>query len=581
MKVRVKTSGFRFSAALVLLLTGIAVAQDVGDVSLEDGRRFVAVGQLARVRAPDSKQARYVLLDQDGEVTHSLRAAKNVDLKVHIGQEVGVTARTLVDSDTPILLAENVTTFGHARQVSGENINKRIALAAHEEVIIDDGMLGGRSVMSSPIVETHTIDGYPITESPIMDSPVIGSPMMGSQIISDEYYAPAHTCDSGCTSCGSCGQCSTSCASGACGLPGRFWIRSEYLLWWTQGMDTPALVTGSPPGTSGGQAGVLGSASTNTLFGGEPLFSDSRSGARFRIGKWCDSCNWLGFETDYFFLSNEDQNYHDCAIGPDIIARPFFNVQLGRQDAELVQFPGVVNGSVKVDANTSLWSIGPRLRVNLACERFDDICNPRNPCSVGGYRFDMLVGYRYMQLQDSLRIHETLSTVGNDPTFFDLRDSFDTENDFHGADLGFLWEGYRGPWSLEVIGRVGIGSTEQRVTIDGSTTSSNATSSATDQGGLLALESNIGDYKRNEFTVLPEIGVTLGYSLSQRTRFLVGYTFIYWDNVVRAGDHVDLNVNPALLPPVQTTTDAQVPAFAFTETDFWAQGLSLGLEHRW
>lgn len=352
-------------------------------------------------------------------------------------------------------------------------------------------------------------------------------------------------------------------------------------------MDTPALVTTSNSGASRSNAGVLGLPGTETLFGGEELFSDSRSGGRFRIGKWCDQCNWIGFETEFMFLSDEDQDFAACEVGPTIYARPFFNTNLGREDSELVQFPGVVNGSIHVDANTSLWSISPRLRVNLACEKLgcnpcDPCCNPNNPCSVGGYRFDMLVGYRYMNLQDDLTVRESLATVDpNNPTYFRLRDEFNSSNDFHGVDVGFLWEGYKGPWSLELIGRVGFGNTSQELSIDGSTQTTNNGNSVSDRGALLALESNIGTYSADEFTVLPELSATLGYALSARTRFLVGYTFVYWPSVVRAGDHIDLNVNTDLIPPVQATTGDDAPAFAFQDTEYWAQGLSLGLEYRW
>ena len=246
-----------------------------------------------------------------------------------------------------------------------------------------------------------------------------------------------------------------------------------------------------------------------------------------------------------------------------------------------MQYPGVVAGSVHVDANTSLWSIGPRLRVNLSCEKFPG-CNPCDPCSLGGYRLDLLVGYRYAQLEDYVQVRENLATVDSaNPAYFDIRDRFDSTNDFNGADLGFLWEGYRGPWSLEFIGRVGIGNTNQEVTISGSTTATQNGNTVTDPGALLALESNIGNYSRNEFTVIPEVSLSLGYALSPRSRFLVGYTFFYWNKVARAGNQIDLNVNEDLIPPVQPTNGDAVPAFAFTDTSFWAQGLSLGFDYRW
>lgn len=565
MTMRLPADCLRFVLPVIVLCASTLFAQEFP--ATEDGERFVSVGQLAKVNK-HGKSNRFVLLDETGDVMASLRSAKGVQLSDFIGQEVGVTARTLVDGETPILLAESVTTFGDARQVSRDNIQKHIALASHEE----EEYVASNSVLApSPMLDEE----YPVTS---YSEPIIG-PMEG------DYIVPATSCGvDGCASCGGgCGRASCgSCAACPCGLPGRFWIRAEYLIWWTSGMDTPSLATTSTPGTARSNAGVLGLPGTTSLYGGDaPVFDSSRPGARFRIGKWCDQCNWIGFETEYWFLSEEDQDFKACDVGQTIYARPFFNANLNREDSELVQFPGVVNGSLAIDATTSIWSISPRLRVNLACEKFPG-CNPCDPCSVGGYRMDLLVGYRYMQLEDSLTIREQLATIDvNDPTYFELRDSFDTSNEFHGADLGFLWEGYRGPWSLELIGRVGIGNTSQEVRIGGSTVTTTGGNAFNDSGGLLALGSNIGTYSRDEFTILPEASATLGYALSPRCRFLVGYTFVYWNNVVRAGEQIDMNINTDLLPPPQATTGENVPAFAFNDASYWAQGLSLGLEYRW
>lgn len=554
-----------------------------------DGQRFVTVGQMASVKIKGSTKRRFVLLDEEGEVMSTLRPTADIDLGQYIGQDVGVTARTLIDGETPILLAESVTTFGAARQISRDDINKHVALANHEEEMIVDGQVDSGIVMSNAYTGGQFVESYPVYEQPITEGTIVGQQVIGQPIISENYVDAASCGIAGCDSCGGgCGDAScSSCAACPCGLPGRFWIRGEYLIWWTKGMNTPALLTTGDGSVARANAGVLGIPGTDVIYGDEPVFSDARSGARFRIGKWCDQCNWLGFETEYFFLSTENDNSGACEIGPTIYARPFFNANLGQEDAELVQFPGVVNGSVHIDAETSFWGIGPRLRVNLACERFDcnvcdPRCDPRDPCDVGGYRMDMLVGYRYLHLSDDLTINETLSTVNTTaPTFFTLRDSFSSSNDFHGVDIGLLWEGYKGPWSLELIGRVALGNVSQEVTIDGATTTSSNGVSVNDPGALLALESNMGTYTRDEFSTVSEFSATLGYALSPQTRFLVGYTFIHWPNVLRAGDHIDRNINTDLLPPPQATTGPNVPAFAFTEVDFWAQGLSLGLEYRW
>ena len=65
------------------------------------------------------------------------------------------------------------------------------------------------------------------------------------------------------------------------------------------------------------------------------------------------------------------------------------------------------------------------------------------------------------------------------------------------------------------------------------------------------------------------------YNISPQWRALVGYSFIYWNNVVLAGNQIDTN----LTTPLPT---AVAPPFAkFQRTDFWVQGISLGGDYRW
>ena len=59
---------------------------------------------------------------------------------------------------------------------------------------------------------------------------------------------------------------------------------------------------------------------------------------------------------------------------------------------------------------------------------------------------------------------------------------------------------------------------------------------------------------------------------------MVGYSFIYWSNVSRPGDQIDLNVSPSQFPPYDET--ATMPAFVQHTTDFWAQGINVGLDYR-
>jgi len=78
--------------------------------------------------------------------------------------------------------------------------------------------------------------------------------------------------------------------------------------------------------------------------------------------------------------------------------------------------------------------------------------------------------------------------------------------------------------------------------------------------------------------VVPEVGVQLSVRITDWVYATVGYSFLYLSDVARPGDQVDRNVNvqpvpagvPALIPPA-------APPPTFRSTNFWAQGLDIGL----
>jgi hypothetical protein len=142
--------------------------------------------------------------------------------------------------------------------------------------------------------------------------------------------------------------------------------------------------------------------------------------------------------------------------------------------------------------------------------------------------------------------------------------------------LGFATQWHRNRWSLDTLLKLGIGQTRTRVIIDGWTTVVANGTTAGYSGGQLALPSNMGTFNSHQFSMIPEIGFTVGYDLTSRLKATAGYTLMYWSNVARPGDQIDLNVDPAQFPP-PTATGAR-PAFALHASDFWAQGLNLGLD---
>jgi hypothetical protein len=356
-----------------------------------------------------------------------------------------------------------------------------------------------------------------------------------------------------------------------CGPPGRVWVDSEVLLWWMSGARVPPLLTISPPGTPRSAAGVAGPGST-VAFGGQQYNQDLRVGGRITAGMWLNCEQTIGLEAYFFELSSQASG---VATGsPNIVGRPFLDAGTGLPNAELVAFPGILNGAVQASASSSgLIGAGFLGRCNLCCG-----CN---------YRLDLLAGYRFLYLSDRIGGNENLTAT--DPTQMSallgtnilVNDSFATQNSFHGADVGLAGEYRWRNWVLDGKVRIALGATHEVADISGFTTvSPPGFPTVTLPGGLLALSSNSGRHTRDAVAFVPEINARLGYQLTPHVRLYAGYSFLYWNQVIRAGDQIDLAVNPALLPPALAGATPLRPAFTFNGTGLWAQGVDLGLQLR-
>jgi len=346
-------------------------------------------------------------------------------------------------------------------------------------------------------------------------------------------------------------------------------VRAEYLLWWTDTMHVPALVTTSPNGTARDQAGVLGLPATGVLFGDTGIGGDARSGGRFAINGWFDPCRDFGFELRYAVLEQEGSTYTAASEGDPILARPFLNADSGDQDAGLIAFPNVAEGNITIDVSTRFGTAEALLVKTLLAQ-----------C---GRRLAFRLGYRYAMLEDDLTISETMvsaetATAG---TTLDLFDRFAAENAFHGAQLGLMAQRQMGCWSFELSTSVALGTVHSEVAIDGSTTTRTATgASSTAAGGFLALPTNMGRYERDSFSSLSEVGLKLSYAFACHWRASLGYSFLYWSRVARAGDQIDTTLSAGEFPPSQNTASLH-PEFGFATTGFWAQGLNFGVEYQY
>lgn len=141
-------------------------------------------------------------------------------------------------------------------------------------------------------------------------------------------------------------------------------------------------------------------------------------------------------------------------------------------------------------------------------------------------RLDGLVGFRYLNLDEQRTATDTLTT----------------RNQFYGGQVGLRGELASGPVWVAVRGKVAFGRNEREVGTEG------------------------GRVTNSGSAVVPEAGVTAGCRVTDQVGVTVGYTWVGVTNVARPGGLTDLGA-PA--------------GGRVATTDFWVQGVSLGLRVEW
>ena len=345
-------------------------------------------------------------------------------------------------------------------------------------------------------------------------------------------------------------------------------VDADYLLWWMRRAPLPTLVTTGPSVS----AGILGQPGTVPLFDGSSLCGCPNSGLRLGAGVWLDEFQTIGVEGNRFTLGSRSSTVAAGSSGgpsAPVVARPFFNSLSGSEDSELAELGGLLAGTTAVNSTTRLdgWEVN-------------------GLWNLGGdpnARIDLLVGYRSLQLNDGLTVLEDVTVPALGGTRLQIADEFHARSTLYAGQLGARLSYQLGNWDTKFTGKVALGSTHEEVTINGQTAVTPVGGPTTVlPGGLLALPSNIGQYSRDVFAVVPEVGINVGYQVTNAIHVGAGYSFLYWSNVVRAGDQIDRVVNPSQIPALQGAgLVADRPSFGFRETGFWAHGLTATLDFRY
>ena len=361
----------------------------------------------------------------------------------------------------------------------------------------------------------------------------------------------------------------------------KFWFRPDVLLWWTKTptITQPLITTGS---STDSVPGAIGQPNTQVLVGGGNASFGYIGGVRFETGVWLDDRRIYGLEAGYFVLIQQSRDFtvQSGGYGYPLIARPTMNAQTGNQGAYLTSLPDAIAGGTNVVLKSEFQGANVDGSFNLLQTKT--------------VRLDALGGFRYLSLAESLNVADSsIDLFGNALSFggaplaagdaLAVLDRLHITNSFYGGSGGARLYYASERWFVTALGKVALGTIQERATLSGSSTLTNLTGVQTTlPGGIVATTANIGSYYQKAFAVAPEGQFNFGYQITPLITLRIGYTFIYLSNVARPGQLYSRVTSPGLVPsnPGYGSTSTKPPPFQFQTTSYWAQGLNFGMDVR-
>jgi hypothetical protein len=355
-----------------------------------------------------------------------------------------------------------------------------------------------------------------------------------------------------------------------CHSPLRFWAKVDYLVWWLKPvcLKPPTLTVGSPADAI---PGAVGQPHTELVMGEHKFEFSPASGIRPSVGVWLTSDQFLSWETEGLLLEQvaASQSFRSSNGSPASFI-PFQDPSNVNQALPL-SIPALVNGGSVAVGSSRLWGVESDLAGHFSAPK-------------GGFLLSgaVLFGLRYLDLEDRVTITNRQTLVNDLSAFAVGADRFATRNEFYGGQLGSRLGLSRDRWSLELLTKMALGETHQLREVTGQPLSAGSVvSPLLLPGPFLALPSNVGRETADRITLVPEIGVTVHYDLTERVSVSLGYSCLYWNKVLCPGDQMDSHANVTQLPFHGPVVGPRLPAPIFEHTDAFAQGLNVGLGFRY
>lgn len=352
------------------------------------------------------------------------------------------------------------------------------------------------------------------------------------------------------------------------GLP-KHWSRYELLMWFPKAQPLPPLLMGSP----GALSPVLGSPGASTLIGGQSIDNPLSTGGRFVSG-WDSDDNGWGTEISYLFTGTRTATAGYDGTGRNVnLGRPIVDPTTGQESFIEVSAPGRPGRFRATTTNRMTgWEVNAVHHLDGA-----PTCH-----------LNFVAGYRFFLHHEGVRLEQTQSIphVGGGNYWANAADQFDGHTRFHGGQIGLEFGQDFNRFFVEGSMKVALGTSYNVVKIGGQTNiivtgQQPGPMIAPMPGGVFAQPSNSGRQCQSDFAVLPEGQFRIGYKFRDRSRFYVGYNFLYLSDAVRPGDQIDRTISQAMVAAANGGVAAPAglrPQASFTRTDLWVQGINLGFE---
>ncbi len=357
----------------------------------------------------------------------------------------------------------------------------------------------------------------------------------------------------------------------------RSWFSAGTMVEYLRSMSSPYPLVTAGTTLAGGTVPNLG---TTTIFGAQNFRFNPSIGGQFDYGFWFKSAPLWGFDWSGFVLENHVDHFHTSAAD-QVISRPFVDADTGLPNSFLVAFPGFDTGSLTAGVSSQLWGLEWNLKRRLV---YDDRVS-----------LNFLIGFHYFDLHENITISSTSDFLVAS-TFYGLptpagssdivNDSFDTRNQYMAGQFGFEGEWRYKRWTLGWVSKLGFAADYQTSVISGNSTliPSFGAGANTVQGGLLALDTNIGRHHSSRFAVIPDEKLYVNYRFFSNIDLGMAYNFTYFSRVIRAADQINPVVSTTHIPTSAAFTapgGAFMPVAVMNESDMWAQGVTFTVTVHW